>query len=569
MNRHKLWMGAADGVLVGVLIALISWKLKQPGLWQIVTADTYWLGPSPLLWMPAAAFAGAALGAGVAHASDHSNGFLPVLARWCAMAACVAVALWVGVRAAKGRGDPPETTWAEVERVQLSECETVGEANAESISERVLRSTLLAQCAKRKGEVLEAESLGKEKHQGGAPFPDVSRAEKEHLAKKLVAKPVGTWDSNTPVSVGHALKYGEEVARKDEELKKAERASGEGSVGEPRGAGPMKPGGDGAKGNARTLDGGEGWHELTNGYKYTSIQATASADGGEDSGTQSFQVRASGPEATTAPELHPRPFKNAPPHPVPDPFIKLPIVKPDTASLTPFETVAATATCMYFGAPPAICAAAIPIINNLLGGLFGGETQIRHEDVAKLLGAFGEFAGVGGDFSDFDADEAAAFAKRFSEFNFENPGQGLNAYIKLLEELPKEAGIRFSPEGYRLALQTARDLKERQVVDVAECVKRLHGFANGKIGKEGVADFGSLLDATASALGNCRGPGASREQKAAYFQASPALPDEDIVKCSVVLAMEERGVLPKDLALECSHTRKLLQSPQIATPSSP
>jgi hypothetical protein len=77
MDREKLQMYAADGALVGVLLALGLWKQWQPPLWKIITADEWWFGPGPLLIVAGGAIAAAVVGVGVAMVLRPREGLLP------------------------------------------------------------------------------------------------------------------------------------------------------------------------------------------------------------------------------------------------------------------------------------------------------------------------------------------------------------------------------------------------------------------------------------------------------------------------------------------------------------
>ncbi len=553
MDRKSL-MGAADGALVGFVGTLAYWKLSQPAPWQIITANELWFSPLPLALALGFAVAGALAGWSAARKVP-GEGLFPIAVRWLLIATSVGTVAWIGFRAAQGRGPSAEVAWANGVRARLAGCSEPAAA-VHSINEEFLRATLVGECAKLAGDVAGAEKTGREKHQGGAEFPAVSKAEQSFLSGLKASEAVRILHPEAPVSVSEAIAHGKEVAKtaQREGVKIPDLASGKkqgaGANSDPHS--PVAPNSpadpranlDGGKdssvaandggattasgvdgGAMQTIAGGEGSHGGTDQADSGEGKPVVENGGGGDSHSSGGKGGKGGP--------------------------------------TPFEQLAAAATCMYFGAPPPLCTAAIGLINSILGGLFGSDPEVRNEEITKLMGAVGEFAGVNGDFAGFDE---ASFAARFAEFDFRDPEEGAQAFVKLLEQLKASGAIK--SEGVQRALDAARGLQKR-FDQVSSCAKTLHDTARKSAGDGSGVDLKLVFAKTSDLLATCvpadiKAKG--EEAASRYFQNLPLLKGNDLVGCVFAIAVTDAGVKPERLSEghfpspeSCEATRALLR----------
>lgn len=532
MNHQKL-KGAADGVLFGLLLSLGSWKLSQPPVWRIITASEWWFGPGPLLIVAGATIAAV----GIVAALRRREGFLPLAVRWGLLAVCAGVALWVGVRAAHGRGSPSEISWADDLRRDLAGCNLEDPKEITSLSETVFLATHRAECAKLKQEVSGAEDAGRTEARRGSDFPAISKAEKAFLDKLPTSKFARIEHPEQPGDIKTAIEYGKQVAakaaqqqREVEQRGNDARGSGRQSVNPTRQWPGQNGGGTRDRGSAPAgdatvssiVDGGQVSAEVTDAGT-TTVPTPGEGSGagipvpGGGSGTPST---AATPGQAATEESQRR----------------------NAGGASPFETIAGTASCLYLGAPPQLCMKAIEIINKLFGGLFGGDTSTRNEEISKLMGTLGEFAGVTGDFAKFDP---STFEKRFAEFSFRDPQEGLDAFMKLLQGLEKESkNLGLDRDGIHRALKTAKSLQGRYD-GVASCVKQLYAHATQLISAAGGGgDLKDTLEALNPKLVQCPHPLeiVTPEQLSQHFQELQLLQGEDLVNCALAIAAARSGI---------------------------
>ena len=186
--------------------------------------------------------------------------------------------------------------------------------------------------------------------------------------------------------------------------------------------------------------------------------------------------------------------------------------------------------------------AAIALINKLLGGLFGSDTTVRTEEIAKLMGTIGEFAGANGDFADFDP---TTFEKRFAEFDFANQQEGLQGFTTLMKGLEADKSLPLNGAGVRRALDAATQLGQRQESVIA-CARKLRERAGTKLASG--LDLPEVHRAVADELETCSVPPEWAGKRGVYFQQLDLLKNDDIVNCSFAVAMQQGNVSDEKLA---------------------
>jgi len=563
LNPRKLSMSAADGALVGSLLSLTCWKLSQPRIWQIITGDDLWFGPWPLLGVAAAVAIAAGAGAGLGLALHRMDGVLPIVARWGLLILSIGLAAWIGMRAVAGRGPPSEIAWADQVRADLEPCgaRALKQKDAPGVTEWVIQSTKLAECAKLEREVGGAEEAGHQEADRGGSLPAVSKVEREYLDQLMASMYRSRRDA--PPSAKAAREYAKDVQRQAEKIR-LPTLNGRAVAG--RGA--LRKNTPGRAPGPDEGDGGRAGATVPVGPATTETTPDAGKDGGETSDAGSETVAQGSTKGTSAPvtsnerEKPPTPGEQASGGAMEDPGSDDP-----KGGLTPFETIAGTAACLYIGAPPAICEAAIALIDQLLGGLFSGGKRERVEEATKLMGAIAEFAGSDGSFATFDS---STFEQRFLEFGFNNPEEGLDAFIKVVDALRTGGKVPLDEAGVRSALERAKALKS-DYDRVLQCVKVLHDKASANLRPGGLSPQEALESINEAFAGVCSPPlslrSASPEDRSAFFQKAAVLNGEEPVTCAFAIAASERGVSEEVLkkvklptADLCPTTQALLSS---------